>query len=62
MVDQMGLLLVRSPRNGSGAGICAALLDDPGGVLKEESLQVGDVAGIRKILASASPALGESES
>ena len=51
-----------SPRDGSRAGLQAALFGDPGGVFKGESLPVGDDAGVRKILASASPALEESES
>ena len=39
-----------------------AILGDPGDVPKGESLPVGNDAGVRKILASASPASEESES
>ena len=57
-----GSILVGSPRDGSGAGLYAALFGDPGGVLKGESLPIGDDAGVRKILTSTSPASEESES
>ena len=64
--EQMGLLLVQLglyqwiTKEGQGWTI-GCPFGDPGGVLKVESLPVGDDAGVRKILASASPALEESE-